>query len=260
MSVQHSKTNGIIARLEGVSFRYGMRRSHEMVIADLSLDIRDGEFLILLGPSGCGKTTVLNLLAGFISPSSGRCMFRGAPVSKPAGERVVIFQGDDSLFYWLTVQQNVEFPLKIRGVKREQRIQAVKAALSRVGLLPHADKFPRELSGGMKQRVQLARALVADAALLLMDEPFGALDAITRSDLQDQVSELWKTTGKTVVFITHDISEAIVLGSRIAVMSPGPCSCFESIFDVNLAQPRRRSDQAFGQLFERIDYAMHRHA
>jgi NitT/TauT family transport system ATP-binding protein len=241
-----------VAVFQDVSFRYPSRVAQEPVLVRFDLEIRSEEFFVLLGPSGCGKTTALNILAGFVQPTSGRCLMNGEEVRKPGRDRAVIFQGDDSLFYWLTVYQNVEFPLELAGLRQPERSRKVKWALDLVNLGAHASKYPRELSGGMKQRLQIARALVTDASVLLMDEPFGALDALTRSELQDQLVEIWSATRRTILFITHDISEAVLLATRLGIMSHGPAATLRRVIQVDLTRPRRRGDPAFGHLYDQI--------
>ena len=189
----------------------------------VSLTVADGEFVCLIGPSGCGKTTLLHLMAGFISPSEGEVRFRGQAVRKPGPERGVVFQ-EYALFAWMTARQNVEFGLRMRGIARTERRQRAREALARVDLERAADRYPHELSGGMRQRVAVARALVNEPKVLLMDEPFAAVDAITRATLQDDLLRLWQETGISVVFITHNIDEAAFLAQRVLVMSPHPGS------------------------------------
>ena len=186
------------------------------------LDIDAGEFFCLLGPSGCGKTTVLKMLAGFEAPTSGQISMNGRLVTSAGRDRGVVFQGDDSLYGWLTAVENVEFGLRMRGMAKAERRARAMRYLELVGLIGQERKYPAELSGGMKQRIQIARALVNEPAMLLMDEPFAALDAQTRSLMQLELANVWRTTRTTVLFITHDIDEAITLGTRIGVMRAGP--------------------------------------
>ncbi len=236
---------------EGVSYRYADQAP--WILKDLNLEVSPGEFLMLLGPSGCGKTTALNLAAGFDFPVEGAVRVDGQPVAAPGADRAVIFQGDDSIYPWLTTAQNVEMPLRVAGLPKSERTDLVRRHLELVGLDEHADKYPHQLSGGMRQRVQIARALVMPKTkFLLMDEPFGALDAQTKSLLQDELGAIWERTRKTVLFITHDIAEAIILGDRVAVMTYGPAACVKEIIDIDLPRPRRRSDPQFGVLYERI--------
>jgi NitT/TauT family transport system ATP-binding protein len=208
------------------------------VLNGLNLRANEGEFICLLGPSGCGKTTVLNLLAGFILPSRGQVLLEGSPIADAGRDRGVIFQSDDALFGWLNAQENVGFGLKMKRMKSRDWRAKADYYLDLVGLSGHGKKFPHELSGGMKQRVQIARALANDPKILLMDEPFAALDAQTRNMLQAELVRIWLETRKTIIFITHDISEAVILADRIAIMSAGPASHIKEIVEVNVARPR----------------------
>jgi NitT/TauT family transport system ATP-binding protein len=236
-----------------IDFRFPTRQGEPArVLERFELDIERGEFFCLLGPSGCGKTTVLNLLAGFEQPSAGRILVDGVPVVGPGVARTVVFQGDDSLFGWLTAVENVEFGLRLAGIDDRARRATAESYLELVGLRGQGDKYPSQLSGGMKQRIQIARALVCDSPILLMDEPFAALDAQTRSTLQDELIGIWQKTGRTFLFITHDIGEAILLADRIGLMTAGPGSRMKTIVPVDLPRPRRRSDPAFGALYERV--------
>jgi NitT/TauT family transport system ATP-binding protein len=224
------------------------------ILRDFDLEVAEGEFVCILGPSGCGKTTLLNLLAGFIQPTRGDALLDGAPIASASRDRGVIFQSDDALFGWLTARENVGFGLKMRGVPgREWRAEADRY-LALVGLAAHADKFPDELSGGMKQRVQIARALANDPKILLMDEPFGALDAQTRAMMQSEVVRIWAETRKTIVFITHDIGEAVILADRIVVMTAGPEARVKAVIDVEAPRPRLQTS------IECFQYAQRCHA
>jgi NitT/TauT family transport system ATP-binding protein len=222
------------------------------VLKGLSLEIERGEFFCLLGPSGCGKTTVLNLLAGFEQPTAGAIRVDGRPVMVPGVERTVVFQGDDSLYTWLTAVENVEFGLRLARVEPRRRRATAERYLDLVGLHGQGHKYPSQLSGGMKQRIQIARALVCESPILLMDEPFAAVDAQTRNILQDELIGIWQQTGRTFLFITHDIGESILLANRIGLMTAGPEARMKTIVPVDLARPRRRSDPAFGALYERL--------
>ena len=218
----------------------------------LTFEVEEGEFFCLLGPTGCGKSTVLHLVAGFERPSAGSVRVSGAPVEKPDADRGVVFQTELALFPWLTVEQNVSFGLRMRGIGPAERMAILDRNLELVGLLPHRAKFPRELSGGMKQRVQIARALANDPRILLMDEPFGALDAQTRRRMQEEVARIWSATGKTVIFITHDIGEAIWLADRVGVMTRGPAARLKEIVKVDLPRPRRAMTEAYVELYNRL--------
>ena len=190
-------------------------------LEDITLDVRPGEFLALVGPSGCGKSTLLDLLGGLTAPTSGRILLDGRPIEGPARDRGIVFQ-QYALFPWRTAAQNVEFGLDIAGLKAKQRREIARHYLDLVGLTAFADRYPHELSGGMKQRVAIARSLAYDPEVLLMDEPFAALDAQTRETLQGELLRIWRATGKTIIFITHGIDEAVVLGQRVAVMTSRP--------------------------------------
>jgi NitT/TauT family transport system ATP-binding protein len=188
---------------------------------DITLDVQSGEFLALVGPSGCGKSTLLDLLGGLETPTSGRILLDGRPIVGPARDRGIVFQ-QYALFPWRTAVQNVEFGLDIAGVDSKTRRDKALHYLDLVGLSAFAGRYPHELSGGMKQRVAIARSLAYDPEVLLMDEPFAALDAQTRETLQGELLRIWRRTGKTIVFITHGIDEAVVLGQRVAVMTSRP--------------------------------------
>jgi len=190
-------------------------------LEDITLDVRPGEFLALVGPSGCGKSTLLDLLGGLTAPTSGRILLDGRPIEGPARDRGIVFQ-QYALFPWRTAAQNVEFGLDIAGLKAKQRREIARHYLDLVGLTGFAERYPHELSGGMKQRVAIARSLAYDPEVLLMDEPFAALDAQTRETLQGELLRIWRATGKTIIFITHGIDEAVVLGQRVAVMTSRP--------------------------------------
>jgi sulfonate transport system ATP-binding protein len=189
------------------------------VIEDLSLDVDPGEVLVVVGASGCGKSTLLRAIAGLLRPLSGTVVADGHSVTSPSADRALVFQ-DDALLPWRTARRNVELPLALRGVPRDERRRSAAEWLRRVGLAGHEDRLPGQLSGGMRQRVQLARALAGEPRVICMDEPFGALDAQTRASMQRLLVEAWQTTGCTVVFVTHDVDEALAIGDRIAVLGP----------------------------------------
>jgi NitT/TauT family transport system ATP-binding protein len=221
-------------------------------VEHFSIDIDVGEFFCLLGPSGCGKTTVLKLLAGFEAPTAGSIVMDGRPVTGANRDRGVVFQGDDSLYGWLTAIENVEFGLRMRHVPKTERRERATRYLELVGLKGQERKYPAELSGGMKQRIQIARVLANEPKMLLMDEPFAALDAQTRALMQEELANIWRTTRTTVLFITHDIDEAITLGTRIGVMRAGPRSQVKGVIDVALNGARSRTDDVFLQYYKRV--------
>ena len=202
----------------------------------LTLDIADGEFVTVVGPSGCGKSTAMNIAAGLTEPSSGRVLVDGKPVSGPGPERGVIFQ-QYALFPWLTVRENVEFGLRIAGMSRTRRRETSDYFMDLVGLRPFADALPKTLSGGMKQRCAIARAYAVNPRILLMDEPFGALDALTRVQLQERLLDAWGRERRTVMFITHDVDEAVYLANRVVVMAARP-GRLEKVVPVDLPYPR----------------------
>jgi NitT/TauT family transport system ATP-binding protein len=219
----------------------GWRQAEPSVLtalSDLSLDVAAGEFLTLVGPSGSGKTTLLDLLAGLSSPTSGTVLVDGKPVTGPGQDRAVVFQ-QYALFPWRTASANVSIGLENTGPSRKERAAKASAFLDLVGLAGFEDRYPHELSGGMKQRVAIARSLAYEPDILLMDEPFAALDAQTREQLQDELLRIWKATGKTIVFITHGIDEAVYLGQRVAVLSARP-GRLKEIVDIKI--PDRDGD------------------
>ncbi|QOZ56158.1 ABC transporter ATP-binding protein [Bradyrhizobium sp. CCBAU 53338] len=209
-----------------------------MVIADqINLDIAPGEFVCLLGPSGCGKSTLLNVIAGFVE-AHGTVLAGGIPVKGPGKERGVVFQSSEALFPWLSVRQNVEYAARLRGVGRAEREEKADRYLRMVGLSAAANRYPAELSGGMRQRAQIARVLANEPSVILMDEPFGALDAQTREVLQVELERIWRETGASVLFVTHDIGEAILLADRIVTMSVGPRARIKTVAKVDIPRPR----------------------
>jgi taurine transport system ATP-binding protein len=205
----------------GLSVEYELGEGTLSALRNVDLTVGQGEFLAVLGPSGSGKTTLLNAFAGFVRPSAGEVHFRGKPILSPSADRAMVFQRH-ALLPWLDVSENVAFPLKLRGIARVRRREMVAPLVDRVGLSEFADHPVWMLSGGMQQRVGLARALAADPAVLLLDEPLGALDAITREDLQRVLIELWAVTQKTGVLITHDVEEAVFLATRLVLLSERP--------------------------------------
>ncbi|MCJ8142621.1 ABC transporter ATP-binding protein [Ancylobacter sp. A5.8] len=253
----HGHGGGGGVTVNGVSKLYASADGEpSWALLNVSLDVRPGEFLCAIGPSGCGKTTLLNMMAGFIQPTRGALLFNGAPIAGPGPGQGVVFQ-DYALFPWLTAQRNVEFGLQMRGVGKAERRDRARKSLDMVGLLAAADRYPFELSGGMRQRVAVARALVNEPRILLMDEPFAAVDALTRVTLQTELLRIWQEIGFTVFFITHNIEESVFLGDRIVVMASRP-GRIEAIIDNPLPRPRNRGEAAFGALYARVNDAFHR--
>jgi len=238
--------------LRGVSKEFRIRPSKDQpqgavltALEDVSLDVSAGEFLTLVGPSGSGKTTLLDILAGLSRPSSGTVLVDGVPISGPGRDRAVVFQ-QYALFPWRTAAANVTFGLEGRGanslrLSKRQRSEKASEYLDLVGLTGFEDRYPHELSGGMKQRVAIARSLAYEPDILLMDEPFAALDAQTREQLQGELLRIWKATGKTIVFITHGIEEAVYLGQRVAVLSARP-GRLKQIVDIDLGERSATDD------------------
>ena len=230
--------------------------AHQPYVAldGVNVEIVEGELFCLLGPSGCGKSTLLNILAGFEPATGGSVTSDGAAIVGAGRERVMFFQDAGSaLFPWLTVEENVRFGLRVRKIPKREWNTIIDKYLRMVDLDRHRSKFPWQLSGGMRQRLQIARALAVEPQVLLMDEPFGALDALTRRRMHEVLLSIWQRTGKTVVFVTHDIAEAILLADRIAMMSVGPRSTITKIFDVDLSRPRDVTHPKAAQLFHEIE-------
>jgi NitT/TauT family transport system ATP-binding protein len=257
-AARHGATAWTELALDNVSLIFNAgKRGEYRALANASLTVRRGEFYCLLGPSGCGKSTILNLIAGFVRPSAGTIRIGDRRIVAAGTDRVVVFQdATNALFPWLRARENVAFGLSIQGMGR--RAAATRAAeyLDLVGLREHAHKFPYELSGGMKQRCQLARALAIEPEVLLMDEPFASLDAITKRILQKELMRIWRRLGTTVVYITHDVGEAVLLGQRVAVMRRGPGSAIKEEFVVDTPYPRKPTDDAVAGIYARIEASL----
>jgi ABC-type nitrate/sulfonate/bicarbonate transport system ATPase subunit len=227
-----------------------------LALDDISLSVAAGELVSIVGPSGCGKSTLLRMIAGLVAPTSGELSIGAEPITEPSAERGLVFQ-DPNLFPWLTVRRNIETGPRARGVLREKR-EDVDKFMRLVGLEAFANSFPHHLSGGMAQRVALARALINHPKVLLLDEPLGALDAFTRMRMQDEVLQLWRTHGTTMLFVTHDIDEAIYMSDRIVIMTQRPGK-IEQIIPVDLERPRDRSSEDFlslrGEILETLHFA-----
>jgi NitT/TauT family transport system ATP-binding protein len=241
-------------QVNGVGQTYQSRGQQVVAVSDVSFDVKPGRFVVLVGPSGCGKSSLLMMMAGLRLPTSGTILISGAPIDAPDPNRVgVVFQ-EPSLFPWLTAEENVEFPLALRGVGKKDRRARAQEALQLVGLDGFGKRHPHELSGGMKQRVSIARGLVQDPPVLLMDEPFAALDEQTRMTMGDELLRIWAATGKTIIFVTHSLTEAVYLADEVVVMSPRPGRIIDRL-DVALPRPRTYemlSGDTFGSLREKI--------
>ncbi|GAB2513346.1 ABC transporter ATP-binding protein [Nocardia heshunensis] len=246
--------------LAGVGKEFPVRgeSEHLTALSDISLEVRDGEFLVLVGPSGSGKSTLLDLLGGLSKPSTGQILIDGAPVTGPGLDRGIVFQ-QYALLPWRTARANIEFGLEAKGIRRRERRRIAEHYLELVGLAGFGERYPHELSGGMKQRVAIARSLAFDPEVLLMDEPFAALDAQTRESLQDELLRIWRATGKTVLFITHGIDEAVYLGQRVAVLTSRP-GRVKAIVDIDLdrdGDPDIRSSERFRDLRHHVWSLLH---
>jgi NitT/TauT family transport system ATP-binding protein len=243
-----------LVRLAGVSKVYRSLQGRDYAaLREFDLEIAAGELFCLLGTSGCGKTTALNIVAGFEAATAGTVEIAGRPIKGPGADRGVVFQGDDSLYPWLSALGNVEFGLRMRGLKGRARAERARSYLDLVGLTGQETKHPPELSGGMKQRIQIARVLANEPAILLMDEPFAALDAQTRAVMQQELVKIWRATGMTVLFITHDIDEAVTLATRIGVMHAGPESKIKGLIEVDLGPDERdRTNDRFIAVYRRV--------
>ncbi len=211
-----------LVEVDGVTLQYKTPDSLITATYRVSFDIHPGDRFVLLGPSGCGKSTLLKTLAGFLKPTEGEMRLNGKAITEPGPDRMMVFQEFDQLLPWKTVQQNITFPMRKNGVARAEADERAHDILGKVNLSKFANSFPHMLSGGMKQRVAIARAMAMRPKLLLMDEPYAALDALTRRKMQDELLQLWDDVRFTLVFVTHSIEEAVILGNRICVLSPHP--------------------------------------
>jgi ABC-type nitrate/sulfonate/bicarbonate transport system ATPase subunit len=243
-----------LVRFDGVTLTFPSAQGRDPVevVRALDLDVRAGEFVAIIGPSGCGKSTLLSLLAGYLTPTSGRVLFRGLPISRPGRERMMVFQ-QPALFPWLTTAENVAYGLKLKANRGNGRNieETVAAMLRLVQLEGFARHYPSDLSGGMRQRLEIARALAVDPQVLLMYEPLAALDALTRRTMQREVLQIWEQTRKTILFVTHDIDEAGIMANRIVVMAQRPTFVLE-VEEVRLARPRLREDPEVGKVARRL--------
>ena len=251
--MEHRTTRALAPDAAGAIACRSVRKSYRdtaegteiLALDGLTLEIEPREFLTLLGPSGCGKSTLLNIIAGFEKPDGGRVLLDGRPIERPGPDRGVVFQ-DYALFPWLNVQKNIEYGLREKGLRRAETAVIAQRFLAMVGLTGFERRFPHELSGGMRQRVALIRVLAIEPQILLMDEPFAAVDAQTRSILQEELQQLWVQTLKTVVFVTHSVDEAIYLSDRVAVMTARP-GIVKAIVSIDLPRPRDPTAEEFNR-------------
>jgi NitT/TauT family transport system ATP-binding protein len=241
-----SKGQQDILTVHGVTKRFTVGDDEVEALAPVDLTIPKGEFVCMIGASGCGKSTLLRIIAGFEEPTTGDVSIDGKPVIGPGSDRGMVFQ-DYALFPWMTVRQNISFGPRQRHLPREEIDRTTDEFVRMVGLERFADRYPSQLSGGMKQRVAIARVLANNANILLMDEPFGALDALTREQLQNELLQIWKRTGVTTIFVTHSVEEAVLLADRVLVMSAGP-GRIDSDFRIELPRPRDVSSPEFNAL------------
>jgi NitT/TauT family transport system ATP-binding protein len=250
--------NWDVLTLDNVSLTFNSGKPNEYrALAGASISIRRGEFYCLLGPSGCGKSTVLNLVAGFLRPDTGSIRMGEKEIREADTDRVVVFQDvTNALLPWLRTYENVEFGLSLQGIPKSEATRRAMAYLDLVGLKEHARKFPYELSGGMKQRCQLARALVLEPQVLLMDEPFAALDAITKRIMQKELIRIWQQYRMTVIYITHDVAEALLMAQRIAVMRRGPASAVKEEFVIDQPYPRLITDSAVAAAYVKAEASL----
>ena len=246
-----------IIEIKGVDKVFKLQDQTIHALSGANLTIQKGEFVCLIGASGCGKSTLLRIMAGFEQPSAGQALMWGKPIDGPDPTRGMVFQ-DYALFPWLSVRDNIGFGPSSRGLHRSEVTAIVDKFVELVGLQRFANAYPHQLSGGMKQRVAIARVLANDAQLVLMDEPFGALDAMTRERLQDELLEIWERTGLTVVFVTHSIEEAIFLAGRVVVMTPGP-GRIESDNALELPRPRDVASPEFNVIRRALGAKLHSH-
>lgn len=236
--------------IENISKSFLHNQRHLQVLKNINLKIDDGEFVCIVGPSGCGKTTLLNIIAGLEDIDEGMILHRGEPISESEPERLIIFQ-DLGLFPWLSVRKNVEFGLKMKNLNPRERRKAAAKYLNMVNLIKFKNSYIHELSGGMKQRVALARALAMDPEILLMDEPFTALDAQNRDILHGELQRIWRLTKKTIIFVTHNVREAVCLGDRVIVFSAQPAQ-IKAEFQVNLSRPRHIEDPGLMEIARNV--------
>jgi NitT/TauT family transport system ATP-binding protein len=246
-----------ILELRGLTKQFEFNGDRIDALRDANLKVSKGEFVCLIGASGCGKSTLLRIVAGFEKATRGSALMWDRPIEGPAPDRGMVFQ-DYGLFPWLTVRRNIAFGPTSRGRPRAEIKETVDRFIELVGLQRFADAYPHQLSGGMKQRVAIARVLANDAEIVLMDEPFGALDAMTRERLQDELLDIWQRTGLTVLFVTHSIEEAIFLADRVVVMSPGP-GRIDSQMQITLPRPRDVVSSDFNDIRRELSLRLHSH-
>ncbi|MCD7845590.1 MAG: ABC transporter ATP-binding protein [Oscillospiraceae bacterium] len=244
--------SAVKVKIDHVVKKFNSRNGEVVALNGMDLDVHENEFVCVVGPSGCGKSTILNIIGGLEAPTEGSVLVDGKPVEGPGPDRGIVFQ-QYALFPWLTVEKNVEFGLKLQGVDKEERAEITHKYLKMVDLEAFAKSYPKELSGGMKQRVAIARAYAVNPKVLLMDEPFGALDAQTRTQLQSELLETWEKEQKTCFFITHDVEEAIILAERVVVMCARP-GRVKDVVDIDIPYPRDQKTKMSPRFLELKNY------
>lgn len=240
----------VILELENITKKFFSQKKEILAVDNVSLKVRNNEFLSIVGPSGCGKSTILRMIAGLETPTSGKILLENKEVNEPDADRGMVFQ-QYTLLPWRTVLENVTFGLEVKGMPKSERIDIARKFIKMVGLEGFEEAYPYELSGGMQQRVAIARTLANDPKIVLMDEPFGALDTQTRAILQDHLLKIWQKDRKTVVFVTHSVEEAIYLSDRVIIMTTRPGK-IKSVIDIDLERPRKRTSLEFLEYKKRI--------
>lgn len=249
---QMETTDNVKVRIDNVKKVFDSRNGEVVALNGVNMDIKENEFITVVGPSGCGKSTLLNIIAGLSKPTSGKVFCDGKEVTGTGPERGVVFQ-QYALFPWLTVRKNIEFGLTLKGIKGQEAQDIIEHYVKMVDLEDFIDHYPKELSGGMRQRVAIARAYAVNPSVLLMDEPFGALDAQTRTQLQDELLKTWETERKTCFFITHDVEEAIILGQKVVIMSARP-GRIKEVVDINIPYPRTQETKMTQEFLDVKNY------
>ncbi len=239
-----------IIEIKNLNIEFSSENQKVVALEKINLDINKNEFICIMGVSGCGKTTLLNALAGFIQPTNGKILLKGNKIEGPGPDRAVVFQ-DDAVFPWLSVEDNIAYSHKIKSTYGDKEKELVKNYIKLVGLEDFKKAWPRQLSGGMRKRVDLARAFAAEPELLLMDEPFGALDIMTKEKLQEELRKFWVERPRTIVFITHDVEEAVFLGDKVIVMTPRP-GRIDLIIEPNLSKNRNMSIKSDSVFFDNV--------
>ena len=239
-----------IIEIKNLNIEFSSENQKVVALEKINLDINKNEFICIMGVSGCGKTTLLNALAGFIQPTNGKILLKGNKIEGPGPDRAVVFQ-DDAVFPWLSVEDNIAYSHKIKSTYGDKEKELVKNYINLVGLEDFKKAWPRQLSGGMRKRVDLARAFAAEPELLLMDEPFGALDIMTKEKLQEELRKFWVERPRTIVFITHDVEEAVFLGDKVIVMTPRP-GRIDLIIEQNLSKNRDMSIKSDSVFFDNV--------